>query len=355
MEASQGILDSLRRDAQRSYFRARNGIKYVAGIGRPEVGITPSEIVWTREKARLLRYESHKRTRHPPLVIVWSIVGRSYILDLRPGYSFVEQLLDAGIDVFMLDWGAADAVDASNTLETYSDSYLPEALGAAMDAAGESEVDVLGYCFGGTICVLTVAGNPKLPVRDLVVMATPIDFSHLAGVLQALARGRIEIDDLVDHTGNVPAESVYRSASHLRPTMDISKYANLWEKLWNDQFVEGFQAMGQWLRDQTAFPGACARQSTELLLRRNALLTGEIPLGARRVRLADITCPVLNVMAEHDHLVPPSASEPLGALVGSADVTDLRIPAGHLGLAAGRDAAHITVPRIVEWLNDHSS
>lgn len=355
MEASQGILDSLRRDAQRSFFRARNGIKYVAGVGKPEVGITPSETVWTREKARLMRYDSDRRTRRPPLVIVWSIVGRSYILDLRPGYSFVEQLLDAGIDVFMLDWGAADAVDASNTLETYSDNYLPDALNAAMEAAGEPEVDVLGYCFGGTICVLTVAGNPDLPVRDLVVMATPIDFSQLAGVLQALARGRVEIDELVDHTGNVPAESVYRSASHLRPTMDISKYATLWEKLWNDQFVEGFQAMGQWLRDQTPFPGACARQSTELLLRRNALLTGEVSLGGHRVRLEDITCPVLNVMAEHDHLVPPSASEPLSTLVGSADVTDLRIPAGHLGLAAGRDAARITVPRIVEWLNDHSS
>jgi len=355
VEASQGILDSLRRDAQRSFFRARNGIKYVAGVGKPEVGITPSETVWTREKARLMRYDSDKRTRRPPVVIVWSIVGRSYILDLRPGYSFVEQLLDAGIDVFMLDWGAADAVDASNTLETYSDNYLPDALNAAMEAAGEPEVDVLGYCFGGTICVLTVAGNPGLPVRDLVVMATPIDFSQLAGVLQALARGRVEIDELVDHTGNVPAESVYRSASHLRPTMDISKYATLWEKLWNDQFVEGFQAMGQWLRDQTPFPGACARQSTELLLRRNALLTGEVSLGGHRVRLEDITCSVLNVMAEHDHLVPPSASEPLSTLVGSADVTDLRIPAGHLGLAAGRDAARITVPRIVEWLNDHSS
>ena len=167
MEASQGILDSLRRDAQRSFFRARNGIKYVAGVGKPEVGITPSETVWTREKARLMRYHSDKRTRRPPLVIVWSIVGRSYILDLRPGYSFVEQLLDAGIDVFMLDWGAADAVDASNTLETYSDGYLPDALNAAMEASGEPEVDVLGYCFGGTLCVLTVAGNPDLPVRDL--------------------------------------------------------------------------------------------------------------------------------------------------------------------------------------------
>lgn len=109
MEAPQALLNGLRRDAERSVLRARNGIKYVAGVGRPEVGVTPNVTVWAREKARLMRYDSPKRSRRPPIVIVivivWSIVGRSYILDLRPGYSFVEQLLDAGLDVFMLDWG----------------------------------------------------------------------------------------------------------------------------------------------------------------------------------------------------------------------------------------------------------
>ncbi len=60
-------------------------------------------------------------------------------------------------------------------------------------------------------------------------------------------------------------------------------------------------------------------------------------------------------MAEHDHLVPPAASEPLSRLVGSTEVTDLLIPAGHLGLAAGRDAARITIPKIVEWHRAHSS
>lgn len=355
MEASPGVIDSLRRDAQRSIFRARNGIKYLAGVGKPEVGVTPKDVVWTREKATMWRYASERRTRRPPLVVVWSIVSRSYILDLRPGYSFVEQLLSEGIDVYMIDWGAADAVDASNTLETYCDSYLPEALGVAREVSESPEVDVLGYCFGGTVSVLSVAGNPQTSVRNLVVMATPVDFARLEGVVSALARGRIQVDDIIDHTGNVPAESVYRSASHLRPTMNISKYATLWEKLWNDDFMDGYQAMGQWLRDQTAFPGACARQTTDLLLRKNLLRTGEIPLGGRRVRLSNLTCPLLSVVAEHDHMVPPEASAPLTRLVGSKDATELRIPAGHIGLAAGRDAARITVPSIVKWLNERSS
>jgi polyhydroxyalkanoate synthase len=347
-------IDAVRREAQRSLFRARNGIKLLAG-SRPVVGATPRDIVWRRGKAELARYHSDKRSRRPPVVIVWSVVSRAYILDLRPGHSFIEQLLDSGIDTFMLDWGAADAVDSGNTLEVYVDNYLPRALERALEVAGSDEIDILGYCFGGVLSCLGVAAYPEIPVRNLAVMATPIDLRHIEGLIKSFRRGGLEVDDLLDETGNLPADAVYRGFASLRPTTDIFKYATLWERLWSDEFVDGYQAMAGWIRDQTPMPGALARQLVDLLLRRNILTTGEIPLGGRTVRLADITCPLLNVMAENDHMVPPAASEVLSRLVGSSDVTDLRIPAGHIGLAAGRDAARTTVPRIVEWLNAHSS
>ena len=354
--APTDTLESIRREAQRSLFRARNGIKLAAGTSRPQVGASPKRTVWRRGKSRLVRYESDRRTRRPPVVIVWSIVSQSYILDLRPGQSFIEQLLDAGMDVFMLDWGEADAVDAGNTLETYVDNYMPRALARAVEVAGSDEVDILGYCAGGLLSLLCVAGHPELPVRNLAVMATPVDLSHIEGVVQAVRRGALDLDDLLDDDGLVPADVVYRGFSSLRPTTDVFKYATLWERLWSDEFVEGYQAMGGWIRDQTPLPGAVARQMVDLLLRRNLLAaTGELPLGERTVNLQDVTCPVLNVLAENDHMVPPPASELLGERVGSDDYTELRIPAGHIGLAAGRDAAKITIPRIVEWLNAHSS
>jgi polyhydroxyalkanoate synthase len=357
MEASTSTdrLDGIRREAQRSLFRARNGIQLIAGTRRPVVGATPRDVVWRRGKAQLLRYRSDKRTRRPPVVIVWSVVSRAYILDLRPGHSFIEQLLDAGVDVFMIDWGIPDAVDAGNDLELYVDNYLPRALERALEVADSDEIDVLGYCAGGIISCLGVAGHPEIPVRNLAVMATPIDLSHVEGLIRAVERGSLEVEDLVDETGNLPADAVYRGFASLRPTTDIFKYANLWERLWSDEFVDGYQAMAGWIRDQTPLPGALARQMVELLLRQNILTTGKIPLGGRTVKLSDITCPVLNVMAEQDHMVPPAASEVLSELVGSSDVTELRIPAGHIGLAAGRDAKRNTVPRIIEWLNAHSS
>ena len=140
----------------------------------------------------------------------------------------------------------------------------------------------------------------------------------------------------------------------LKPTAEISQYATLWENLWSDEYMEGYQAMGQWTRDHVPFPGAAFRQTVEQLVRRNALMDGTLELGGRRVDLGAIRCPVLNVMAERDHIVPASAAEPVPRLVGSDEAEELRLAAGHVGLVAGRAAAKVTLPGIARWIAGHS-
>jgi polyhydroxyalkanoate synthase len=351
MEDEAGRLDAVRKDVERSFFRAKNGIKYVAGIGRPQVGLTPKELVWTRENTRLFRYRGETApTRRRPLLIVWSIASRSYILDLRPGQSFIEQLLGAGLDVFLLDWTEPGPVDSTNTLETYTDGYLPAAIAAAMEDAGTDEVDLLGYCFGGTLTLLSVAGHPRMPVGNLVLMATPVDFRHVEGPVKSIRSGDIRVEDLLDDQGNIPADVMYRGFAVLRPTAAVSNYANLWERLWNDSFVESYQALSGWLRDQVPLPGGVARHAVEVLVRGDGLMSGKVRLGGRTVRLRDVVCPVLNVMAQTDHIVPVASSKPITDLVGSEDASELIIRAGHISLATGRDAVRTTIPNIIEWL-----
>src|SRR5680860_23785 len=113
-----------------------------------------------------------------------------------------------------------------------------------------------------------------------------------------LQEGRIEVDDLLDESGNVPPEAIMDSFRVLKPTQDLTSYANLWQNLWRDEFVEGYQAMTQWTADHIPFPGACFRQTVELFNRQNLLAGGEVPLGERIVRLKDIRVPFLNVVAE---------------------------------------------------------
>lgn len=351
------VVARVRRDVERSVLRARNGIKHVAGINRAQVGLSPKDTVWDRHKVQLWHYrrpDDQPARCAPPILLVMSLVSRSYVLDLRPGNSVVEFLIGEGFDVYMLDWGVPDEVEAGNTLETYCDEYLPRAVDAVCEDSGSPDITMWGYCFGGLLSVLSVAGNPQMPVRNLLVMATPTDFSHMGPMSSMLQEGRIELDSIVDETGNVPADVIRGSFKVLKPTADLSSYANLWENLWNDEFVEGYQAMTQWANDHIPFPGACFRQTAELFTRGNQLAAGEVRLGRRTVRLADITVPFLNVVGEADHIVPPDAVGPLASLVGSDDVEELRLPAGHVGLVVGKGARRRTLPAMADWVRRHS-
>jgi polyhydroxyalkanoate synthase len=352
--APSDVLQRVERDVQRAVQRGRNGLRYAAGTSRPKVGQTPKDTVWRRHKAQLWRYRSDDVRYRPPVLVVHSLVSRSYVLDLYPGNSAVAFLLGEGLDVFLLDWGVADEADAANGLESYADDAIPTAVGAACEAAGTDEVTLLGYCFGGVLSLLSCARHRELPVRNLVLMATPVDFEGMRAITGLVRDGRLDPHEIVEPTGNVPPEVVENAFRLLKPTAEVSQYATLWENLWNDQYMEGYQAMGQWTRDHVPFPGAAFRQTVEQLVRRNALMDGSLELGGERVDLSAIRCPVLNVMAERDHIVPLAAAEPVPRLVGSAEADELRLAAGHVGLVAGRAAAKVTLPGIAGWIAAHS-
>jgi polyhydroxyalkanoate synthase len=171
---------------------------------------------------------------------------------------------------------------------------------------------------------------------------------------QMFASGRLDPDDVIDETGLVSSARMDEGFQSLKPTDQLVQQVNLFQNLWNDEFVEGFLAMNQWARDQVPFPGAAFRQTVQVLIRDNALMRGVIPFGRGEVRLKDITMPYLNVFADQDGIVPSAASEPLTELVGSKDASDLRLQSGHVGFVAGRQAAKVARPQIADWIRRHS-
>lgn len=345
------LLGRLRRDVDRARFRTQNGLKHLSGRDQPEVGGTPRELVWERDKVRLYRYESGERRFTPPVLVVMSLATKPYVFDLRPGNSFVQALLDRGLDVYALDWGIPDATEADNTLETYCDEYLPRAVQAVVRSSGAAGVSLWGYCFGGVLSLLYVAGHPHAQVHSLVLMATPIDFGYLGPMSQLLRSGRIEPIDLLDETGNVPAQVMLTSVRSQKVTGDLVAYASLLQNLENSEYVTAHRALVGWTRDHIPFAGACFRQTIELFVRDDQLVRGRIELGDRVIDLRNITCPTLSVVGEADHIVPPESTAPLTELVANLD--HVRAKGGHVGLFVGGTAHRRTIPAMCEWLEMH--
>ena len=331
-----------------------NLTRHVMGIDRAPVGQTPRDAVWSNGKAVLYRYRSESPTVRPPLLLVMSLVSRSFILDLQPGNSFIERLVAEGFDVFLLDWGIPDEEEANNTLETYCDELLPQAVAKVNQMGGDNGVTVFGYCYGGLLTLLYAAGHPDDPIRNVVVMATPVDFTKMPTVMTGVGSNGIDPAHLMDASGNVPAESVRASFTLLTPTSDLSTVMDFWEHLDDDKFLSSYQAMTSWIRNHIPFPGATMIQTVEMFIEGNGFTTGDLMLGGRKLDLADIKAPFLNVIAERDHIVPPESTYGLDELVGSADATEMRLPAGHVGLIVGNGARKRSIPSMIGWMVEHS-
>jgi polyhydroxyalkanoate synthase subunit PhaC len=349
------MLGGLGQEVGRNAVRGRNGIKYLTGGEWAPVEPTPSDVVWRQGKARLRRYRRDEPARlWPPVIAFIGLVSRGYILDLWKGNSFVQRLIDAGFETFVLDWGEPDESDAGNTLETYVGGYLPSAITAVRRETGSVDVNVIGYCMGGDLALLALAARPDLAVRNLVTMATPLDFRHMGPLVAALGDGRIQIDSIIDETGNVPASRVRDFFTVRKPTSEVAQFANLWQHLWDNEYMQGYQAMSRWVREQVPIPGQVAREVVSDWIRQNAFYNDTLRLGGHRVRLADVRTPTLAVIATRDHIVPQAAAAPIARLLSGTDVEVLLLDAGHASLTSGRTAATVTVPQIIQWLADRS-
>ena len=242
-------LDRVRREVGRNGLRARNGLRLAAGTARPDLGQTPKDVVWREGRCELWRYRNDEVRVSPPLLIIYSLFNRSYILDLRPGNSFVERLLAAGFDVFLLDWGVPDERDPANTLEDYVDDYMPAAIGEVRRVARADQVNMLGYCFGGFLSVLHAAHHPRSPLRSLSVLTTPADLQQLGPLGDVLGVASLDVDTVLDPDGNVPPRIILQGFRSLTPTADLTRYVNLLEHLWSDEYLAADQAMGTWATD----------------------------------------------------------------------------------------------------------
>lgn len=338
------------RELNQVKIRALNGLRHLADRPIGQIAVTPRTAVWTRDAVVLYRYARSTRVGRTPVLLVHSLITRPYVFDLRPGSSLVEDLLAAGHDVYLLDWGIPGPVEAGNTLESYCDEYLPQAAEAVLRSAGSDRLSMVGYCLGAVLSLLALAGNTALPVRGLVALATPVDFSRLGPVPKLLAEGRLEPEDMLDETGNVPAPVVRDSFRLVQPTADLTTYASLWHSLANDERAAAHQALIGWSTEHIPFPGAALRQIVHLLIRGPGLAGGPVPLGGRQVALSRIPCPVLSVVGDRDNLVPPEATAPLADALSGARLDTLRLPAGHAGLFVGRQAKRHGVPAILAWL-----
>ncbi|MBM4218808.1 MAG: class III poly(R)-hydroxyalkanoic acid synthase subunit PhaC [Gammaproteobacteria bacterium] len=284
-----------------------------------------------------------------PLVICYALVNRPYMMDLQPDRSLIRGLLARGLDVYLVDWGYPDRADRGLTLDDYVNRYLGACIDHVRQACAVPAVNLLGVCQGGTLSICHAALAPDR-VRNLVTMVTPVDFHTDDNLLARWAR-KLDVDALVDALGNLPGELLNAAFIALMPlSLTAGKYAGLADIAHDRAALENFLRMERWIHDSPDQAGAAFRQFIRDFYQKNRLARGMLEIGGRSVDPRRIVCPVLNIYASQDHIVPPSASKPLAGLVGSRDYTPFEFQGGHIGIYVSRSAQQVLPGTIRQWL-----
>jgi polyhydroxyalkanoate synthase len=320
-------------------------------------GVSPAEIVYEEDRLTLRHYVSEKPPRYrTPLVFVYALVNRPYILDLKENRSVVANFVRSGFDTYLVDWGVPTYADRHLTLDDYINGYLVNVLDYLRERTGADQVNVLGYCMGGTMSAMFTALHPER-VKNLILLAAPFDFSTQDGLLNVWNRPEnFDVDKFVDAFGNCPAEFLQATFLMMRPVGNlIEKPLNFYEHMHEEKFLEDFLTTETWLQDNIPVPGEVYRQFVKYLYQKNLLTQNRMPVGKHIVNLQNITCPVLNIMAGEDDLVPCSQGTPFNDLVASKDrKTILLEGSGHIGLAIGGRAQKEVWPTACQWLGERS-
>ena len=326
------------------------------------IATTPKDEVWRQDKVTLHHYRPLADTKvATPVLIVYGLIGRYTMADLQEDRSLVRNLLNLGIDLYVVDWGNPSRADRWLTLDDYIDGYLAECVRVISERHKIGNVSLLGICEGGVFTTCYAALYPDA-VKAMVLTITPIDF-HGDTVENRLGHGFIniwtrslqpeDIDRLIEAYGNLPGDFMGSIFSQMTPMRTLMKYnLDMLEVMDDENKFRNFLRMEKWIADRPHHPGEAAKQWLKDLYQANKLIKNTFTVSNRLVDLGNITMPVLNVFAKDDHIIPPATSQALSAKVGTKDYTELPLPGGHVGVFVGGKSQALLGSGIAKWLSE---
>jgi polyhydroxyalkanoate synthase subunit PhaC len=321
-------------------------------------GATPRDVVWSHRKTTLYRYRSTQRSHPIPLLLVFALINRPDIFDLRPGGSFVEYLLEEGFDVFLVDWGYPDEEDADMGLDEFVCDELDWAVRETLRASGADELTLVGWCIGATLCAMYCGldrGSDVTPVRNLVLLTMPVD-GRGSTYAKWVGDPGFDADWIAERWRVLPGPAIDFANKMLKPVTNFwTTYRRLAQGVFDGTARhDAYQPMAKWVADNPPFPGRAWAQWIRLMYQDDALVRGRIRLRERRVDLHRVDQNMLVVTAGADHIAPRPGTMPIFDLVASDDVTHFDRPGGHIGLIAGSAARKEIWPELAAWLAERS-
>ena len=314
---------------------------------------TQSDIMKTKARFNLLHYKSDLPIEHKtPLLIVYSLINRHYILDLLPNVSVIKNLQKQGFDIYATDWGTPESFDKDLSLDTYAEEYVGNAVEKIKEITGSDKVSLFGYCWGGLFALIYTSTHQK-NVKNLILHATPVDINKDKTIIENWT-AHLNADELVNVFGNIPGWLLNFAFLIRNPVEAMLKYPRYFSEPRSRDEIIQFFAIETWLYDSRPIIGKVYREIIDQIYRKNLLIKNQMKVGSDTINLKNITVPVLDIVGTNDDLVPPSASMSVIDAIGSTDKKLIEFPTGHVGLCISNKAHENLWPEVGTWIAQRS-
>jgi len=334
----------------------RRGLSETYPIEDDPPPLTPYTVVYEGGKVSLRRYQAQGTVRHKtPLLICYALIKRPYVLDLLPGRSLIETLTKKGLEVYLIDWIPPTRADSWRGFDAYVNEDIANAVRAVQLCEDIERISLLGYCFGGMLSTIYTALHQET-IKNFVALTLPLDLSvrdiPLNSTMDHVSEETINL--ITETFGNCPAALMKAGFSSMAPIHHaLDKYIGLYRNKENKGYPEMFDLFERWMSGEVPLAGRIFRELILDVTRKNLLVQSQFVVGGRKVELKNITCPVLNVVADRDDVVAPRSSLPFIDLIGSDDKANLVFPTGHVGAIVSGAAQKLLWPQVAAWLADH--
>lgn len=315
-----------------------------------EMASTPKELVFGMDKMKLYHYiPKAKKLNKTPLLVSYALVNKQYMMDIQPGKSVIEKLLEGGQDVYIIDWGYPTAEDRYLGMGDYINVYIDACVDFIREKHKVEKINLLGICQGGTFSFIYTALHQE-KIKNLVSMVTPMDF-HCHDITLFKWGSDLNPAKMVEAFGNVPGEFMNAGFVFLKPfDLLVDKYVSILDILDDEEALANFLRMEHWIFDSPDQAGRCFEEFVQNMFVENKLYKGEFVLDGQKVDLKKVTCPTIVLLGTKDNQVPPNSTRVIPDVIGSKDVELHEIETGHIGLFVGGRSQREVAPKINEFL-----
>ena len=331
----------------------------VARFGGLDTGeeSSPYDVVGRTPVYRLRRYfpETGGQGR-PPLLLVPPLMLSTEVYDVAPHVSGVRALHEMGVDPWVVDFGAPEH-EEGGLQRTLADHVLAvsDAIDRVRRATGR-DIHLGGYSQGGMFCYQTTAYRRGEGIASLITFGSPVDVHLLspAGLPVAqLAEAATAIANTVLSRTSVPAGLSRRVFQMLDPLKTVRARVDFLMQLHNREALLEREGSRRFLEQDgwVAWPGPAVAEFATQFLAHNRLLSGGFVIGDRMVTLADIAVPMLAVVGSVDEIAAAPAVRAVRRAAPMADVWELTLHAGHMGLVVGNGARQHSWPVVADWVH----